>query len=178
MNSDNRDIVLTFEDFRKFFCSAYIKTLHPSEKPLYSKQIITWRKMKRIVLKGEKEELTRNPTCHRLYQSFFKNMRLVIDNRYKTPIEYLMLPTSINNSLRRQKIYYIEDLANDYQSSKKLCSIRKIGKNFSDAILEALKEWNTHKKTMIDQSVLNQEKDFLCFWEKHFENIQLYQRAE
>lgn len=45
--------IITLEEYIDLFCSTYVKTLSLVECPLYSKQLITWKKMKKVVLQGD-----------------------------------------------------------------------------------------------------------------------------
>lgn len=138
------------------------------ECPLYSKQLITWEKMKKIVLQGNIEKLKKNPRCYGLYKAFWNNLKFLIENGNKTPIEYLMLPTSTYNCLKRQKFCFIQNLEQKYNSVEKLCCIRKMGVHSSEIVIKALQEWDDKAKKTIDHSILEQEKDFLCLWENRF----------
>ncbi|MFQ7872355.1 MULTISPECIES: DNA-directed RNA polymerase subunit alpha C-terminal domain-containing protein [Lachnospiraceae] len=73
-----------------------------------------------------------------MYKSFWNNLKFLIGNGNWAPIEYLMLPTSTYNCLKRQKFCFIQNLEQKYNSVEKLCCIRKMGVHSSEIVIKAL----------------------------------------
>lgn len=145
-------IYYKLEKYQQVFCCAYMKTLRPSEY-VFKKRIITWNKIKKLLSKKKYDLLQdSNTACFRLCNTFYDNLLLVAKNEY-TPIEYLMLPTEINNILRRNSIRFIEDLkVND------LYKIRKLGNSYVERIEQAANNMDIFKIDKINKEILQHEQ--------------------
>ena len=55
---------LNKKEFEKYFCDAYIKTRHPSEKSYYKKHLITWNKMMKLIREKKYIILKKKSSLH------------------------------------------------------------------------------------------------------------------
>lgn len=134
MDYKNEILKVEKKQFELYFCDAYIKTLHPSEASYYKKHLITWRKVKHLIIKKKFALLEESAACANIYKEFWRNF-FDVAKEQKTPLEYLFLSTEINNCLRRQKLVYIEDLLSQYNTIDDLLKIRKIGEKAAKDII-------------------------------------------
>ncbi len=166
------------EQFEKCFCEAYIKTIHPSEGAYYRKHLITWRKMMGLIIKKQYLLLEKSSACIALYNVFWSNL-IELKNIQKIPIEYLLLPTEINNCLRRNRVIYIEDLRMSYDSMDELIKIRKIGKKAAEEIIIKLEQFDLENKEKMDIQVIRDNREcYLLLWEKRLELLDIIRAPE
>lgn len=178
MDYKNEILKVEKKQFELYFCDAYIKTLHPSEASYYKKHLITWRKVKHLIIKKKFALLEESAACANIYKEFWRNF-FDVAKEQKTPLEYLFLSTEINNCLRRQKLVYIEDLLSQYNTIDDLLKIRKIGEKAAKDIINKLNElphYRTHSKPALNY---NFEIQIQCFFSEKssvlsFLNVQYY----
>lgn len=161
----NIKCTITLEEYKQYYCDAFIKTLRLSEKIYYEKHYITWKKMKRIISTKDESMLIKNPACYRLYSTFWDNLKICKDSK-KTALEYLMLSTQVNNVLRRRDINFIEELQVKSENNIDLCNLRNIGANAAKLIQDSLKNYSEQKKEELDKLIMDMERDdWMCIWE-------------
>ena len=165
MDYKNEILKVEKKQFELYFCDAYIKTLHPSEASYYKKHLITWRKVKHLIIKKKFALLEESAACVNIYKEFWRNF-FDVAKEQKTPLEYLFLSTEINNCLRRQKLVYIEDLLSQYNTIDDLLKIRKIGEKASKDIINKLNEFTSIDKKTIDKQIMENNEDCYVLYEE------------
>ncbi|MBS4886019.1 MAG: DNA-directed RNA polymerase subunit alpha C-terminal domain-containing protein [Anaerobutyricum hallii] len=165
MDYKNEILKVEKKQFELYFCDAYIKTLHPSEASYYKKHLITWRKVKHLIIKKKFALLEESAACANIYKEFWRNF-FDVAKEQKTPLEYLFLSTEINNCLRRQKLVYIEDLLSQYNTIDDLLKIRKIGEKAAKDIINKLNEFTSIDKKTIDKQIMENNEDCYVLYEE------------
>lgn len=165
MDYKNEILKVEKKQFELYFCHAYIKTLHPSEASYYKKHLITWRKVKHLIIKKKFALLEESAACVNIYKEFWRNF-FDVAKEQKTPLEYLFLSTEINNCLRRQKLVYIEDLLSQYNTIDDLLKIRKIGEKAAKDIINKLNEFTSIDKKTIDKQIMENNEDCYVLYEE------------
>ena len=165
MDYKNEILKVEKKQFELYFCDAYIKTLHPSEASYYKKHLITWRKVKHLIIKKKFALLEESAACVNIYKEFWRNF-FDVAKEQKTPLEYLFLSTEINNCLRRQKLVYIEDLLSQYNTIDDLLKIRKIGGKAAKDIINKLNEFTSIDKKTIDKQIMENNEDCYVLYEE------------
>ncbi|MCB8723942.1 MULTISPECIES: DNA-directed RNA polymerase subunit alpha C-terminal domain-containing protein [Blautia] len=165
MDYKNEILKVEKKQFELYFCDAYIKTLHPSEASYYKKHLITWRKVKHLIIKKKFALLEESAACVNIYKEFWRNF-FDVAKEQKTPLEYLFLSTEINNCLRRQKLVYIEDLLSQYNTIDDLLKIRKIGEKAAKDIINKLNEFTSIDKKTIDKQIMENNEDCYVLYEE------------
>lgn len=163
---------LNKKEFEKYFCDAYIKTIRPSEKSYYKKHLITWNKLMKLIREEKYIILKKSPACITLYNDFWRNL-LDVRKEHKTPIEYLLLSTDVNNCLRRQKLIYINDLEVYAENFEQLIKIRKVGNKAANEITSRLNTFCINEKRKMDLQVLKENSDYNLLWENKAELIEI-----
>ena len=139
--------------------------MHPSEASYYKKHLITWRKVKHLIIKKKFALLEESAACANIYKEFWRNF-FDVAKEQKTPLEYLFLSTEINNCLRRQKLVYIEDLLSQYNTIDDLLKIRKIGEKAAKDIINKLNEFTSIDKKTIDKQIMENNEDCYVLYEE------------
>lgn len=139
--------------------------MHPSEASYYKKHLITWRKVKHLIIKKKFALLEESAACVNIYKEFWRNF-FDVAKEQKTPLEYLFLSTEINNCLRRQKLVYIEDLLSQYNTIDDLLKIRKIGEKAAKDIINKLNEFTSIDKKTIDKQIMENNEDCYVLYEE------------
>lgn len=165
MDYKNEILKVEKKQFELYFCDAYIKTLHPSEASYYKKHLITWRKVKHLIIKKKFALLEESAACANIYKEFWRNF-FDVAKEQKTPLEYLFLSTEINNCLRRQKLVYIVDLLSQYNTIDDLLKIRKIGEKAAKDIINKLNEFTSIDKKTIDKQIMENNEDCYVLYEE------------
>lgn len=165
MDYKNEILKVEKKQFELYFCDAYIKTLHPSEASYYKKHLITWRKVKHLIIKKKFALLEESAACANIYKEFWRNF-FDVAKEQKTPLEYLFLSTEINNCLRRQKLVYIEDLLSQYNTIDDLLKIRKIGEKAAKDIINKLNEFTSIDKKTIDKQIMENNEDCYVLYDE------------